>query len=139
MVYPVDFAASHRRHWRDAERLYVNGRWGNADQLYGFSAECGMKAVMAGLGMPLSQSGMPPKRYQEHIQRLWPLYCSFVNGRPEARYLGMLPSVSPFVDWSHHNRYAGDAHFTDGTTKPHRSGAHSVVRMVRAAQQDGVL
>ena len=98
-----------------------------------------MKAVMVGLGMPLSPAGKPPKKYQEHIQVLWPLFSLFVNGRPEARYLSILPSVSPFGDWSHHNRYAGDAHFTVGTTQPRRLGAQSVYQMVLSAQQDGLL
>ena len=97
-----------------------------------------MKAVMVGLGMRLP-GGKPPRQYQEHIQGLWPLFSSFVNGRPGARYLGMVPSVSPFGDWSHHNRYAGDAHFTADTTTPHREGAESVAQMVLSAQQDGLL
>ena len=98
-----------------------------------------MKAVMAGLGMPLSSAGMPPKPYREHIQSLWPLFVLFVNGRPEARYLAMLPNVSPFADWSHHNRYAGDAPFTGLTTRRRRLGARCVAQMVRSAKQDGLL
>jgi len=35
-----DFVAAHRRHWRDAELLFEHERIENADQLYGFSAEC---------------------------------------------------------------------------------------------------
>ena len=46
MPYDTDFADAHRRHWEDAELLHDHGRWANADQLYGFSAECGLKAVM---------------------------------------------------------------------------------------------
>lgn len=60
MTLPVDFVDAHRRHWADAELLFDHERLGNADQLYGFSAECGLKAVMTGLGMPLDPSGRPP-------------------------------------------------------------------------------
>ena len=52
MPHDADFADAHRRHWEDAELLYGHERWANTDQLYGFSAECGLKAVMRSLGMP---------------------------------------------------------------------------------------
>lgn len=44
MAHPADFPDAHARHWQDAERLAQAGRWANADQLYGYSAECGLKA-----------------------------------------------------------------------------------------------
>lgn len=42
----TDFVDAHERHWRDAELLWQHQRWANADQLYGLSAECGLKALM---------------------------------------------------------------------------------------------
>lgn len=139
MTFPADFADAHQRHWGDAELLATNGRWANADQLYGFSAECGMKAVMVALGMPIGPSGTPDRQYRKHIQDLWALFCTFVSGRNGGRYLGVLPSTSPFVDWSQDNRYAGGNHFSENSTQPHRVGAECVVRMVRAATQDSLL
>ena len=53
MPHPSDFTDAHCRHWDDAELLFKLQRWANADQLYGFSAECGLKAVMTFLGMPV--------------------------------------------------------------------------------------
>lgn len=47
MSRPAHFVDAHRRHWDDAELLLGNARWANADQMYGFSAECGLKAVDA--------------------------------------------------------------------------------------------
>lgn len=44
--YRSDFFNAHQRHWKDAELLYKEKRWANADHLYGLSAECGLKAVM---------------------------------------------------------------------------------------------
>ncbi|MDE0002871.1 MAG: hypothetical protein OXQ29_09265 [Rhodospirillaceae bacterium] len=41
MPHPADFLDAHRRHWCDAELLFNDSRWANADQMYGFSAECG--------------------------------------------------------------------------------------------------
>ena len=51
MPLPADFKDAHSRHWVDAELLFGKSRWANADHLYGFSVECGLKAVMAKLGM----------------------------------------------------------------------------------------
>ena len=139
MPFPADFVDAHFRDWGDAELLFTNGRWANADQMYGFSAECGMKAVMVALGMPISPSGTPDRQYRKHIQDLWALFCTFVSGRNGSRYLGLLPSAPPFVNWSHHNRYAADSHFSENSTQPNRVGAECVVRMVRAAKQDNLL
>ena len=41
MPYPADYPNAHLQHWQDAERLFEARRFANADQLYGFSAECG--------------------------------------------------------------------------------------------------
>ena len=52
----------HRRHW-EARRALVRGEaLANADQLYGFSAECGLKAVMVKNGMPIDDLGVPTNR-----------------------------------------------------------------------------
>ena len=41
MTPRVSFLDAHNRHWKDAELLFCRARLANADQLYGFSAECG--------------------------------------------------------------------------------------------------
>ena len=105
--YPTDFPDAHCRHWQDGEALYQQRRWDNADQLYGFSAECGLKAVMKSLGMPVKVDGTPEKsKHLKHVQDLWPIFVSFAQHRRGARYIGMLPRSNPFVKWSHHNRYS---------------------------------
>lgn len=71
MPHPADFLDAHRRHWCDAELLFNDSRWANADQMYGFSAECGLKAVMKGLGMQVDPVGIPvDERYRKHVQEL---------------------------------------------------------------------
>lgn len=83
MTYPADFTDAHRRHWEDAELLFARNRWANADQLYGFSSECGLKAVMKALGMPVDPTtGTPVKKvHREHVQDLWPVFTGFARGR----------------------------------------------------------
>ena len=130
MTYPADFADAHRRHWEDAELLFGRARWANADQLYGLSAECGLKAVLEREGVSISGA------YREHVQRLWPAFVSFANGRQGAGYLSRLPDGEPFKGWSHHDRYAHRRHFDEAAAAPHRDAARQVRDMVQDAIQD---
>ena len=88
MSHPADFHDAHLRHWQDAELLFRHDRWANADQLYGLSAECGLKAVMRRLGMPVGQHGVPTKReHKAHMPQLWAEFTAFVRGRIDGGYL----------------------------------------------------
>lgn len=136
MTLPVDFADAHRRHWEDAELLFGHSRLGNADQLYGFSAECGLKAVMAGLGMMLDPSGRPPRKYREHVQVLWLLFREFASRHGGGRYANRLPAENPFSNWSHHDRYARKGYAGSTEVSEHRAGARQVRRMVQMADWD---
>ncbi|MBF0176839.1 MAG: hypothetical protein HQL63_08335 [Magnetococcales bacterium] len=53
------------RHFRDAQLLEKEGRLANADQLYGFAAECAIKFAVAGCR---KNSGSVEKK---HINDLW--------------------------------------------------------------------
>jgi len=46
----TDYLDAFSRHREDGDLLYDHARWPNADQLYGLSAECGLKAVMVAIG-----------------------------------------------------------------------------------------
>lgn len=96
--YPIvttDFKDAARRHWEDAELLGSHNRWPNADHLYGFAAECALKAVMVGLGMQLGPDGKPPKPYAVHIHQLWDQFLIFANGKSQAGYAAMLQPSNP--------------------------------------------
>lgn len=47
----TDFKNAYERHQKDAEILFDKKRYTNADQFYGLSAECALKAVIVGLGI----------------------------------------------------------------------------------------
>ena len=64
MAHQEDYSDAHDRHWEDAELLRTRGRLANADHLYGFSAERGLKAAMQSLRMPFRK---------KHVQDLWPI------------------------------------------------------------------
>ena len=138
MAHPADFVDAHRRHWEDAELLFDDARWASADQMYGFSAECGLKAVMKALGMPVDATGTPEERkHRQHVQDLWPVFRTFARGHGGARHLHRLPKDDPFGDWSHHDRYAHRRHWEKANLGRHRAAARGVRNMVQLARQDG--
>ena len=141
MPYQADFHDAHLRHWRDGELLLRCNRWANADQLYGLSAECGLKAVMLGLGMmPVTPHGVPTQReHRQHVNLLWPEFRRFVRGRIGGRYLDLLPGGNPFASWSIEDRYAHRWHFNCARVSPRRSAADGVRKMVRRTREDGVI
>lgn len=138
MTHPADLADAHRRHWEDAELLFEHDRWANADQLYGFSAECGLKTVMQALGMPVDEAGKPSERqHRRHVQDIWKHFQGFAEGRQGERYLSLLPKDEPFAGWSHHNRYAHRRHCGKSEAERSRRGAQGICRMVQRAAGDG--
>lgn len=58
----TDFVDSHDRHLVDANQLFSSGRFANADQLYGFSVECGLKSLMKAFGMPFDNVRQMPQK-----------------------------------------------------------------------------
>ena len=140
MSHPADFHDAHLRHWQDAELLFRHDRWANADQLYGLSAECGLKAVMRRLGMRVRSDGAPEQsKHRQHVDILWPEFRKFVRGRIGGRYLNLLPGGNPFASWSIGDRYAHRRHFDRAGVSPHRSAADGICKMVRRARQDRVV
>ena len=140
MPHPADFVDAHHRHWADAEFLFEHARWANADQLYGFSAECGLKAVMKACGMPVEGAiGIPTGKYREHLPKIWPIFQNFVDAREYAQYLDQLVSGEPFADWSHHDRYAHGGYCRKTDVETHRNADDAVGNIVESARQNGFL
>jgi len=122
-MIPPDFYNAHVRHWNDANLLFETSRWANADQLYGYSAECGLKCLMLRFGMVMNQSTGKPKEKedQKHINNIWIRYETYRMGRSAADYA--LPQVNPFDNWDISLRYAHDSHFTQSRVEQHQQGA----------------
>lgn len=118
--------------------LRDHARWANAAYLLGYSAECGLKAVMKATGrMSVDADGMPERQYRKHIQQLWPAFEGLVYDWKGVRYA--LPADSPFDDWSHHDRYGDCRHISEGVVDRYRDAAQAVVRIVQLATTDGEL
>ena len=130
MTHPADFADAHGRHWEDAELLFDRKRWANADHLYGLSAECGLKAVMRSLGMPVDAGEKPRGKYMQHMPGLWPVFLDFVDRRSDMPAARTIPDGECFRDWSIHDRYAHRQWFRRDNVETHRRGAQEILDMV---------
>src|SRR5690348_5450527 len=69
---PVDFPGSARRHLKDAELLEAANRLANAGHLYGYVAECGLKALLTWHGHPTDADGSPRRNsgFRVHVDDL---------------------------------------------------------------------
>lgn len=137
----VDFLGAAKRHWCDAEHLLMDQRLPNADQLFGLSAECALKAVMVGLSMALRPDGAPDaRRHRVHIDELWDEFLTFAANRGGARYSVHLTTVNnPFSDWDVGQRYASGATILKNKVEKHQAGALLAQQCLTAAILDGVI
>ena len=137
----TDFLNAFKRHHADADLLLDNERWPNADQLYGFAAECGLKALMQALGMKLKKSDGPPMEssHRAHINRLWSEFQVFAAGRGAEPYAAMLPVENPFSDWHTDQRYYRSEAIAETSAVQHREALGHVHRVVSSARMDGRL
>ena len=78
----ADFLDAHERHWYDAELLFTEQRWANADHLYGIAAECGLKRLMVAFGMPFDTVKNRPAELSDrsHADSVWARYESYRSG-----------------------------------------------------------
>ena len=97
----------------------------------GLSAECGLKAVLESEGQIIDPL------YKHHVDRLWPAFVSFAQGRTGATHLSMLPPATPFHDWRVGQRYAHHGNFGQAYVEPHRDAARAVRAMFQLATQGG--
>jgi hypothetical protein len=136
----VSFTEAAGRHATDARLLDAAHRIGNANHLWGFAAECALKAVLRAVDGPtlFTSAGMPKPPYKEHIDRLWPEVLTFLSGRSEAYLTAVLPATNPFDRWSVHGRYGADADAPDTITHDvHRRGAELCMLVLELARSWG--
>ena len=141
----TDFLDAHKRHWNDAEYLFEDGRWANADQLYGLSAECGLKRLMVAFGMTVNPStGTPSMREDRvhvmetrHRPNTWTRYEVYRTGRNAAAYV--LDQDNPFANWDVFQRYARESEFDQMRVGPHKQGADAIRALVTKATLEGFI
>lgn len=139
----INFHSAARRHYDDAELLLENTREANAGHLYGFVAECGIKALLVASGLPSDPAGDIPQnnQFRRHADQLANDVNSiqlFVQNRSGAKYSAQVSQIVAFSDWSTNHRYYDDSALPSSTAK-WRSAAHQVMMMLDQAKFDGVI
>jgi hypothetical protein len=114
-----DFTGAAVRHFDDAKLLLKDARTANADQLFGFAAECALKSALVGL--PAFRNGEElARRYWEHISQLWHLVLPSSVCRRHRALATVLTSLrGSFDDWSTSQRYAADGEIEAGAAQRH--------------------
>ena len=136
----ADFLDAHQRHWDDAEHLLQAQRWANADHLYGFAAECGLKQLMQRFGMSVDETtGSPVDRKDwRHADTIWARFESYRSGH--AHGVGyVLPAGNLFGNWDVSDRYAHQSNFDEARAQGHQAGAQTIRNLIAKAQREGLL
>lgn len=127
-----DFAGAAIRHFRDGVLLEEKRRISNADQLFGFAAECAIKSALVGLP-GCAESGVLASEHRVHIDKLWDLVQ--VQSGIQKRYPGLMAVLKglqqPFADWSTNQRYGPGGMVTEVALKCHHRAAGRVLGSVR--------
>lgn len=108
------------RHFKDAQYLEKDERLANADQLYGFAAECAIKLVW-----PLS-----PRIPHIHINDLWDQVHLQKMVRPYPSLYEILRKTNPFANWSASQRYEKDNFVSKKSLAIHRDTAKRILGSV---------
>ena len=137
----VDFGSASRRHWKDAVLLKESRSLANADQLFGLSAECALKAVMVACGAPTLASGdLGLREHWVHMPNLWGEYHALVQGRTRQRYLAPLDVAGdePFAEWGVQQRYFRESALPGGSARiRHEKAAGACQVVLERAILDG--
>ncbi|MDR1962160.1 MAG: hypothetical protein LBQ50_00060 [Planctomycetaceae bacterium] len=99
-----NFFEASRRHFSDAEYLQNDNRLPNAGQLYGFSAECGIKALIEKTG------AKPTKDHAHQLVNLLPTLQIEAQGRLSAQYLAKIDQkkFNAWGTWHTDQRYEAE-------------------------------
>jgi hypothetical protein len=135
----LDFYDSAQRHWGDANYLLSKTRLPNADQLFGLSAECALKAIMLPLGMPMKNGRPADGKKHGHINVLWDEFITFANGKGQAHYAAALGTTNPFVNWDVGQRYEHGSVISMQIVTDHKISAEVAFGCLTQAVVDGVV
>ncbi len=128
------------RHFSDADYLFAANRKPNAGQLYGFCAECGIKALLILFGLPIEKNSgdlLTKSQFKMHINGLIANLYSFVpSDRTYFSYLGMIPGITMFRDWSVDHRYFAEPAIPQSYSK-WKIAAQQIRAMMDRAVLDG--
>jgi hypothetical protein len=115
----TNYADAAARHWNDGKHLEAGKRSDNADQLYGFAAECAIKSAIIGMAAaPVSPEVQ--KGYWHHIDGLWDRAPVQQLSRNFSGLALLLRQPNPFANWSVEQRYHVSGSVTAEQLETHR-------------------
>ncbi|GAA2022255.1 hypothetical protein GCM10009756_09790 [Pseudokineococcus marinus] len=140
-----DFPASAQRHHSDGASLLAGGRHETADHLFGFSAECSLKAILTGLGgVPTPVSGPPTQGATRfgHLPHLWDTSALYLQGRAlqasPTQMTSLMSGANPFARWNVNQRYeSGTVSSQQAAT--HEGASKALLNWTQASLLAGVL
>ena len=143
----VNYQSASLRHLQDGVYLQDAGRNANAAQLYGFCAECALKALLVACGISIDSDGGIRRGnpdFRRHIDELAMLQAtitSYLAGRSGARYIGYFSGLASFGSWKVDHRYYDESHppFPMADLPKYRVAASAMLRGIQQAKMDGVL
>jgi hypothetical protein len=129
MTTMEDYPNAAMRHLRDANQLHDLQRFANASHLYGFAAECALKAIAQRAFKPAQQRSI-----HGHIPAVFSELAT-LNKCGQDQYLSKaVARVQPFFSyWAVCQRYApeGATAFAPKTVGEQRDGAHHACKLMR--------
>lgn len=149
----VNYAAAARRHLSDGRLLLGQGRRANAGQLFGFSVECGIKAVLIACGVargadggvaeknPLDQrKGHPLRTHMPILSSRVSTFGNLIPDGPKATsYFAMLARPGDMDDWRVDHRYWNESSIPLASVARWECLAVEANAMLDQARLDGVL
>ncbi len=149
-VARVGYFESARRHFYDAGVLLTSARLGNAGQLFGFAAECGVKAILVACQAPTDSDGSidkpvgaKGKGFKVHMPELKNAVRDFAqlipDGRTATTYLSTMPSLTLFADWLVEHRYWRDGVLPTASVAKWQTAAGEVMAALDKAKENGML
>jgi hypothetical protein len=142
-----NYSAAAVRHYQDAEFLENHQRYPTADHLSGFAAECILKAILVGFfGGRMSSQGKPwtqakgQKRVEYgHLPDLWAQIALLVSGRSAARFIALMSTTNPFLNWRVSDRYDDGIAINALRVQGHLTAARTLLALHQKAVIDGIM
>ncbi len=125
-----NFSDAAERHWSDGEYLHTAGRLDNADQLFGFAAECAIKTAVIRL-LSVEENSELPDRYRTHIDVLWDKISVQALSRNFPAVAALIKQTNPFSDWCVSQRYNTSGSVTAEAVQAHRKMAQRLLGAVQ--------
>ena len=137
----VSYGKAAKRHYQDAQILENANCKANSAQLYGISAECGLKWLLVRCGVLVNAQGNINRPLRVHINEFHNLSTQItatVSGSQNSHYFSRLSLLADFNDWSIAHRYCEGNSIPLSSFPKWKTASTEVNSMLDQALLDGV-